>query len=428
MLLGLLFMCVAVCDASQNFSIPNVVASFSSTPKPFKINVDPQFIEDTRRRVKATRAPVSIGEEDDGPSLANFTAIRDYWVNEYNWEKTQDSINQRLKQFTTVVEITDKNTTIPVPLHFVHHTSPRDDAIPLLFLHGFPGSFLEVINIIDSLTSPPNASLPAFHVVAPSLPGFGFSPAPQHAGVGPVKSAQAFNALMQKLGYPQYVMQGGDFGGMILRYQANMFPKNVITAHSNFWVMMPSEYDIQNLIVGATSEEETAFITTCEAFVNNDNGFRMIQQSKPIQAAYALTDSPMGNCLWLYTLMQLIIDPRDFTWSLDEIITWSLMYYIQGPYGGMRMYKEMLNDGAFIGVDFADLPIVSQPVAISQFPYDALGYGLPLEWARRGGNVVKRYVHDHGGHFAAYEVPDLLLPDIWSWFGDKNTSGTSFFD
>jgi pimeloyl-ACP methyl ester carboxylesterase len=335
---------------------------------------------------------------------------------------------QRLKQFTTVVEITDDNATIPVPLHFVHHTSHRDDAIPLLFLHGFPGSFLEVINIIDSLTNPPNASLPAFHVVAPSLPGFGFSPAPQQAGVGPVKSAQAFNALMQKLGYPQYVMQGGDFGGMILRYQANMFPKNVITAHSNFWVMMPSEYDIQNLIVGATSEEETAFITTCEAFVNNDNGFRMVQQSKPIQAAYALTDSPLGNCLWLFTLMQLIIDPRDFTWSLDEIITWSLMYYIQGPYGGMRMYKEMLNDGAFIGVDFADLPIVSQPVAISQFPYDALGYGLPLDWARRGGNVVKRFVHDHGGHFAAYEVPDLLLPDIWSWFGDKNASGTSFFD
>ncbi|KAM0473671.1 hypothetical protein ACHAPX_008076 [Trichoderma viride] len=340
-------------------------------------------MEDTRLRVKATRAPVSIGDVDDGPTLANFTAIRDYWVNEYNWEKTQKSINQRLKQFTTVVEITDDNATIPVPLHFVHHTSHRDDAIPLLFLHGFPGSFLEVINIIDSLTNPPNASLPAFHVVAPSLPGFGFSPAPQQAGVGPVKSAQAFNALMQKLGYPQYVMQGGDFGGMILRYQANMFPKNVITAHSNFWVMMPSEYDIQNLIVGATSEEETAFITTY---------------------------------------------PRDFTWSLDEIITWSLMYYIQGPYGGMRMYKEMLNDGAFIGVDFADLPIVSQPVAISQFPYDALGYGLPLDWARRGGNVVKRFVHDHGGHFAAYEVPDLLLPDIWSWFGDKNASGTSFFD
>lgn len=99
MLLGFLFICVAVCDASQKFSIPNVVASFSSTPKPFKINVDPQFIEDTRRRVKATRAPVSIGEEDDGPSLANFTAIRDYWVNEYNWKKTQDSINQRCDLF-----------------------------------------------------------------------------------------------------------------------------------------------------------------------------------------------------------------------------------------------------------------------------------------------------------------------------------------
>ena len=128
--------------------------------------------------------------------------------------------------------------------------------------------------------------------------------------------------------------------------------------------------------------------------------------------------------MWIYALMDGIIDPRDFQWTHEDIITYSLMYTIQGPYGGARLYRETQKDGAWYKFGFGTLPFVSQPVAISEFPYD-LGYKLPLSWARRGGNVKKRYVHEHGGHLAAYEVPELLLHDIWDWFGDGEVSGTS---
>lgn len=282
--------------------------------------------------------------------------------------------------------MTGHNTTISVPLHFVHNRSPRDDAIPLLFLHGWPGSFLEVSHIIDQLTSPPNTSLPAFHVIAPSIPGFGFSPAPQQTGFGPVRAAQTFHALMQQLGYSKYVMQGGDFGGMILRYQANMYPENVISALSNFWVIQPGDDDIRRLAQGVASYEEVSYINSIENFINNESGYRLVQQTKPLTAAFAMTDSPLGNALWMYSLMENAIDPSDFAWTPDEVITWSLMYYIQGPYGGMRLYKEMVNDKAFAGFGFGALPLVTQPVAISQFPRD-VGYGLPIDWARREGTL-----------------------------------------
>jgi pimeloyl-ACP methyl ester carboxylesterase len=153
--------------------------------------------------------------------------------------------------FTTTVDASDSNYAEPVPLFFVHHRSNRSDAIPLLFLHRFPGSFLEVSCIISSLTNPPNNSVPAFHVVAPSLPGFGFSPVPVKPGMGPIEAAHAFNALMHQLSYPRYAIQGGDLGGIILRYQAGLFPESVVSILSNFWIISPNATDIAR-IRGAT--------------------------------------------------------------------------------------------------------------------------------------------------------------------------------
>lgn len=280
--------------------------------------------------------------------------------------------------------------------------------------------------IIDQLTHPPNASVPAFHVVAPSLPGFGFSPAPQRAGFGPVEAAQAFDALMLKLQYPKYVIQGGDFGGVILRYQTSMYPDHVVSALSNFWIVQPGDEDLRRLAQGQSSDDEVAYIHLIETYNNGGSGYRILQQTEPLTIAYATTDSPLGNALWNYALMKRSTDPGALQWSASEIITWSMMYYIQGPYAGMRMYKEVVTDGALIGLDFGNPPPVTRPVAISQFPYD-IGYRLPLHWAQRGGNVVQRTLHQQGGHFAAYEVPALLLNDIWAWFGDKANSKTDVF-
>ncbi|KAL2683343.1 hypothetical protein Neosp_007813 [[Neocosmospora] mangrovei] len=421
-----LILCAAAAD---KFSLPNTDATFDKSPKPFEINVDRKFIEETRQRVANARAPVFIGIKGDGPSAENFTAVKDYWVNEYDWNATEAAINQKLEQFTAIVEPVIDNATYPVPLHFVHHRSPRKDAIPLLFIHGWPGSFLEVSHIIGNLTNPPNASVPAFHVVAPSIPGFGFSPAPQRPGFGPVETAHAFDALMGQLGYSKYVIQGGDFGGVTLRYQSHLFPDHVVSALSNFWVIQPSDDDMRRLAEGKATDDEVTYINILENYINHDSGYRLMQSTEPLTLAIGMTDSPLGNAMWMYDLMAKVIDPAITTWTPEQIITWSLMYYIQGPYGGMRFYKEVLNDGGFAGsslLDFGTLPLVEIPVAISQFPYD-LCYRMPLDWAQRGGNVVKRTVQQHGGHFAAYEVPELLLNDIWSWFGDKEISGTSAF-
>ncbi|CVL01416.1 related to epoxide hydrolase [Fusarium proliferatum] len=416
-----------LCAASEPFSLPNVNATFATSPKPFQIHIERDFIEETRQRVAHTRSPLFINVSSDGPGVENFTSVRDFWVNEYDWNATEASINKRLKQFTTIVEPEIDNVTQSVPLHFVHHRSTRPDAIPLLFIHGWPGSFLEVGNIIEDLTNPPNASVPAFHVVAPSIPGFGFSPAPTKPGFGPAAAAFAFNELMLQLGYSRYVIQGGDFGGVILRYQAHHFPKNVISALSNFWIIQPSNNDLRRLAQGEATPDEVAYIKIIENYENQGSGYRLIMSTEPLTLAYGMTDSPLGNAMWMYSIMSRVIDPAIMAWTPEEIITWSMMYWIQGPYGGMRFYKEVQNDGGFETLDFGTLPLVEVPVAISQFPYD-LTYRMPLDWAKRGGNVIKRTVHDHGGHFAAYEVPDLLLHDIWSWFGDKEVSGTKAFN
>ncbi|KAK1237190.1 hypothetical protein MKX07_006069 [Trichoderma sp. CBMAI-0711] len=409
------------------FSIPNVNATFSKSPKPFELRVNKDFIDDTRQRVLSARSPIFLETSTyEGPSRENFTHVQEYWVQEYNWTRVEESINTQLQQFTTIVEPTIGNDTSPIPLHFVHHRSPREDAIPLLFIHGWPGSFLEVSNIIDGLTHPPNKSLPAFHVVAPSIPGFGFSPAPERPGFGPVRAAHAFNELMQQLGYVRYVVQGGDFGGVILRFQAHLFPNNVVSALSNFWIIQPDQSDFRRLAQGLASPDETTYIATLETYINQASGYRILQQTQPLTSAFAVSDSPLGNAMWMYALMAEVVDPAIKIWTPEEIITWSMMYYIQGPYAGMRFYREVVNDGALDGVDFGTIPCVKIPVAISQFPYD-VAYRLPLEWARRGGNVVKRNVHNHGGHFAAYEVPDLLLRDIREWFGDRIVSGTKAF-
>jgi pimeloyl-ACP methyl ester carboxylesterase len=314
------------------------------------------------------------------------------------------------------VESPQSNYSHPVPLHFVHHQSPRTDASPLLFIHGWPGSFLEVEHIIDLLTNPPNSSLPAFHVVAPSIPGFGFSPAPQYPGYGPLEAAHSFNSLMIHLNYTKYLINGGDFGSVILRFQANAYPENVVSVLSNFWVIRPNATDNARLAANTTTPDETQYMTALNNYVTKNSGYRFIQQTQPLTVAYSLTDSPLGFALWIWSLIKHTLDPAMKKFTPQELITWSMMYTIQGPYAGLRFYKESQQEGNFEGFSFGTLPYVSQPAAISEFPYDAW-FGLPLDWAQREGNVQVRYVHTRGGHFAAYEVPELLARDLWTWFG-----------
>ncbi|RYO96866.1 hypothetical protein DL765_011439 [Monosporascus sp. GIB2] len=372
-----------------------------------EIRVDNEFIEATKQRVALTRTPIGIPELEDqeGPPVHNATAVRDYWVNEYDWFEEQESINNQFLQFTTTVDISARSGyKESVPLHFVHHTSPREDAIPLLFIHGWPGSFIEIGPTISSLTHPPNSSLPAFHVVAPSIPGFAFSPAPTKPGYGYIEAAHTFNELMLQLGYDRYVIQGGDAGGIIMRYQASLYPSSVVSGLNNFWVTSPSEADLERYRSGKTSEDETAVIELLESFVTQHFGYGQIQQTRPLRLGYALTDSPVGLAMWIDdAIYNGLWDPAFY--GPRELITMAMMHWIQGPYGATRIYKEG-----------------------SLFPKD-IWYRTPLDWARRTGNVKVRYVHETGGHFPAWENPDLLLQDIWAFFGDRVLSDTrTFYD
>ena len=234
-------------------------------------------------------------------------------------------------------------------MHFVHHRSNRTDAIPLLFLHGWPGSFLEVEYILDGLLNPPNPSSPAFHVVAPSIPGFGFSPAPRKPGWGARESGYAFHTLMQQLNYSHYVIQGGDFGGLILRYMAADNPTSVASVLSNFWVIPPNATDLQRYAQGLTTVDENTTIATSSYYDTQNSGYRHIQQTKPLQLAIGMTDSPVGYAMWIYDLMNSAVDR--YIWRPEEIITWSMMYYIQGPYGGMRLYKEIFREVRYAILD-----------------------------------------------------------------------------
>ena len=247
----------------------------------------------------------------------------------------------RFTQFTTTVTAQPgSNYSEPLPLHFVHHRSNRSDAIPLLFIHGWPGSFLEVENIIDGLVNPPNASLPAFHVVAPSIPGFGFSPAPTVPGFGSKAAAEAFNDLMvNQLNYTHFVVQGGDYGGIILRFLAGNHPESVVSALANFWFAPPNSTDMQRYYAKETTYDETYIIQELQTYQNFTSAYQFVQKNQPLQLAYGMTDSPVGFTMWIYDLMHTAAGPY-YYWTPSELITWAMMYWIQGPEAGFRFYKE----------------------------------------------------------------------------------------
>jgi hypothetical protein len=333
---------VAGLTSNDSYGPLNFKATFGPSPVPMAIDVDPHFIAETRLKASLTRSPIDIDLPPftEGVPSHNLTSIRDYWVNQYNWSVVQDNLNTNFNHFTTTVGPLPSpyNYTLPVPLHFVHHRSPHTNAIPLLFIHGWPGSFLEVAKILEPLTQPP-PGMPAFHVVAPSIPGFGFSPAPTAPGFGLIEAAAAFNALMGQLGYDRFVVQGGDFGSHTARYMGAMFPESVVSILSNLYNVNPNTTDLERQSRGEITTEENAYIDFIEGNEPFYNAFWGIEKTVPLQVAILLGDSPVGNIAWSY----LGIRPFSpgYSWGIEELITWGMMLYIPGPYGNTRIYSEL---------------------------------------------------------------------------------------
>ncbi|KAL7791872.1 Alpha/Beta hydrolase protein [Trichoderma ceciliae] len=420
-------------DESLNLTFD---ATYTDHVNPFRISVKQAFLDQTRLKASLTRfveteiqPPNNEPEFTDGPPTHTAKAIASHWAKAYDWRAVEDDINTRLTQFTTIVYTPATAYKEPIPLHFVHHRSPRSDAIPLLFVHGWPGSFLEVAEIIQLLTHPPNDSLPAFHVVAPSIPGFGFSPSPRAHGFGYRQAGAAFNALMrERLGYARYVVQGGDAGDFINRYAAVDFPDAVVSLHSNFWVVPPTAEDHAKLKEGQSTAEEVEIIARLDDFSGRRWAYGHIHQTRPLRLAPAMTDSPVGLAMWIYDVLVPCVEEENVAkiWTPDRVITWVMMHWIPGPYAAFSLYRHGATDGAISVRGIESLPYVQQPVAISQFPRD-IWYHTPLEWAKRTGNVKWSAVHEKGGHFPALEMPETLVAGVWRFFGNPDESGTGVF-
>ncbi len=327
-------------DLKLNFN-----ATFCDQVVPFNISVKQEFIDFTKLKVSLTRFTddqKDLEEYADGPPEHFVRKITAFWENVYDWRAVETGLNDGSNHFTTVVQTPQTSHHAypdPIPLHFIHQKSSRPDAIPLLFVHGWPGSFLEVKSLIAPLTEPPDPALPAFHIVAPSIPGYGFSPSPRRPGFGYRQAGATFRALMLKLGYDKYVSQGGDAGDLINRYAAVDFPDNIVSGLSNFWVCPPRQSDLDLHAQGRASEDENYLVNLYQKFVGTRWGYAQLQQTRPLRLAIGLTDSPIGLAMWIYDSVRPGVDDPSL-WTEERIITWTMMHWINGPYGAFSLYKN----------------------------------------------------------------------------------------
>jgi pimeloyl-ACP methyl ester carboxylesterase len=369
---------------------------------PFKAHVPDHVLIDLRRRLADTRWPDQLTDTtwEYGADIKKVRELAEYWQNSYDWRAQEARIN-RFDQFTTEID--------GQQIHFIHQRSSRPDAIPLLLIHGWPGSFLEFLAMIEPLTHPKDSHSPAFHVIIPSLPGFGFSGPTTTRGWDPRRMAKTLVVLMDRLGYSKYGIQGGDWGSEIARDMAYQAPARVIGLHLNLLTADPPN-------PGAIAQMSDSERRRYSYFGREESSFFFLQAAEPQTIAYALTDSPVGWLAWMIARFQLLTDNNgDFLTAVDRdtFLTDVTLYWATGTIGSaMRIYREHRLSGA----EMASLPRLETPVAYADFPKEV--FACPVTWITRTYNVVQKTEMPKGGHFAALEQPDLLLDDIRKFFGE----------
>jgi len=380
--------------------------SAAATIRPFKAHVRDQVLIDLRRRLAETRWPDQLPGTtwEYGADIKKVRELAKYWQNGFDWRAQEARINS-FDQFTTEID--------GQRIHFIHQRSPRPDAIPLLLIHGWPGSIVEFLALIEPLTNPKDSHSPAFDVVVPSLPGFGFSGSTTTRGWGPQRMATALVVLMDRLGYSRYGIQGGDWGSLIARDIAYQAPAHVIGLHLN---LITAEPPNPAAIAQMSDAERRRF----SYFDREESSFFFLQASEPQTLAYALTDSPVGWLAWMIAKFQLLTDNNgDFLTAVDRdtFLTDVTLYWVTDTVGSaMRIYREH----RLTREDADPLPRLETPVGYADFPREVAV--PPFRWITRTYNVVQRTEMPKGGHFAAPEQPDLLLDDIRRFFAkvDQN--------
>ena len=380
--------------------------------RPYTIQVPEADIEDLKARLALARIPDQIPNTgwDYGTDMAYLRELIDYWRNDFDWREQESALNE-FDQFVTQIDGVD--------VHFIHQRSTHEDAMPLLLTHGWPGSIAEFRKIIGPLTQPElygGDPADAFHVVAPSLPGFGFSGKPEERGYNPERMAHTLAALMQRLGYARYGVQGGDWGAIINRIHAYRYADRLIGLHSNFVLANPPA---DQALADAVPEAEMAAREQRQAFMLNEVGYQQIQGTKPQSIGVALNDSPAGLAAWIVEKFHgwSDIDRRlpagyglEEKFTKDEILTnISLYWFTSSITSSARIYYENRNVAMQEPLGF-----VTVPTAGAIFPSEI--YLTPRIWAEASYNIVRWTPMPQGGHFAAMEEPELLLEDVRAFF------------
>lgn len=374
----------------------------------FKIDVPDGDIEDLMRRLRATRLPAALdaGQWDDGASLAFIQRMRDHWLNRFDWRVRQARLN-RLPQYLATVDGAD--------IHFVHQPGSGPAPIPLVLTHGWPGSFAEMERVIPLLADPAaHGGDPgdAFHVIVPSLPGFGFSAPPRAPGVGARHVAELWLKLMKGLGYERFAAQGGDIGASVSMWLARRFPASIIGVHLNY---IPGSYrpPLGPGLPPVTAQEQ-AYLDAAAAWTSVEGAYAAEQSTKPQTLAYAMTDSPMGLAAWIVEKFRTWSDcggDVERVFPMDELLTdISLYWFSRSLDASFRIYKE----NRWQPLTFEACERVAPMLGVAAFPHELPT--PPRSWVERVFNVQRWTSMPSGGHFAAMEQPELLVEDIRAFF------------
>ncbi|KAJ5373319.1 Alpha/beta hydrolase fold-1 [Penicillium concentricum] len=412
---------------------------------PYTIAVPDEKLQQLHHKLEYTTFPDELEASgwEMGVPLHEIKRLITVWREQFDWRAQERKLNEQLKQVNVRVGVEGFGE---LNIHAVHHRSGNSKAIPLLFIHGWPGSFLEATKLIPLLTKN-NGDGPVFDVVAPSLPNFGFSQGVKKRGFGLAQYAEALHKVMIALGYEKYVIQGGDWGSMIARTMSQYYPEHTQAIHLNFIPVTPpypwrSPYQfLKSLLFVPFSAKDRGYIARTLGYMTRDNAYMKQQETRPQTLGYGLHDSPVGLLAWIYDKMHSWSDK--YPWTDEEILTWVSVYYFStaGPMASTRIYYEAsaLKRGGSAAVpedeaqegllEKAGLNYISlgqvlgarapQNVyfAVAQFREEIFMW--PMAWYRSIGNVVQETEYDSGGHFAAWEVPELLASDIKRFLGNS---------
>jgi pimeloyl-ACP methyl ester carboxylesterase len=392
--------------------------------KTFHVEIPKEQTDDLRRRIGATRWPSKelVEDREQGVQLATLQALARYWETDYDWRKVETELNA-LPQFTTEID--------EVEIHFIHVKSEHEDAMPLIMTHGWPGSVIELLDSIGPLTDPTahgGQAEDAFHLVLPSLPGYGFSGEPRELGWNAGRVAQAWAELMRRLGYDRYVAQGGDVGALVTDNLGRQAPEGLLGIHVNLLV---------TVLAGpqpAESEQERAAADQVATFRQSGFGYFLEMATRPQTIGYALQDSPVALAAWLldhdtdsyYKISRAFVDGEPAgSLTRDTIVDNITLYWLTGT--GPSAARSYWEDGKALAQALASgqaPPEVLLPVGFTSFPGEI--WRTPRSWVENSyPNVTYFNEVDKGGHFAAWEEPELFSTEVRAAFRPLRNNGGS---